>query len=93
MDKNTAYDKFAAWINQRPGLDWYNYQDRNLINQEYRHIAKQRDRAFNALGLFYSLPYDEAVLRSAMRAFSGRLSFDENDELQYTIGQYWPVVY
>lgn len=93
MNKNEVYDKFAQWINQRPDLDWYNYQDRSLMNAECRRIAKQKDDAFKALNLFFMLPYSEEILRDSMRAFSGRLSFDANDNLQYVTGQYWPTEY
>lgn len=93
MTKDEIANKFAEWINQKPGLDWYNYQDRNLINREYKTIAKQKRRAEQALDLFRKLPYSEEIMKDAMRAFGGRLSFDDNGNLQYIEIQYWPTEY
>ena len=93
MEKYTVYQKFYDWIMQKPGLEWINYGNSNLIRQEYRHIAQQKERALQALTLFGRLDYNKSQLRDAMRSFSGRLKFDSNDNLDYCTGQYWPTEY
>lgn len=93
MDKHEVSEKFYAWVNQKPGLEWVNYGNSAALRSEYRKIAQQKTRACEALNVFNALPYDEICLRSAMRYFSGRLSFDKSGNLQYCTGQYWPTEY
>lgn len=93
MEQAEVARKFKSWIEQKPGLDPYNYSSRSQMNGEYRRIAQQKDRALQALDLFWDLPYSEEYMHEAMRSFSGRLQFDDKGELTYCTGQYWPTEY
>lgn len=85
--------KFQKWIDQRPGLDPYNYSGRSQINTEYKHISAQKRRAQRALNVVYDLPYAKDTWKGAFRAFSGRLSLNDKGDLEYCTGQYWPTEY
>lgn len=102
-----AITAFKLWINQDPGLDPRDYGiDTTLPASKHDQIAKkafedekynikrQGKRAKEALNEFATLEYDPVVLESVMKSsFSGRLQFDDNEELEYCVGQYYPTEY
>ena len=92
--REEAIRKFSAWIRKRPSLEFENYGDVSAYRSELRTIAKQKHRAEAALVEFGASDYDPTTLESSMSgAFSGRLEFGANGELEYTTGQYWPTEY
>ena len=97
-----AWEAFAAWIAQKPGLDprdyFSSYSDANgrrAYRDDARTISQQKRRALDALGQAQLYPYDAAEMAEALRSgFSGRLTWDtESQTLEYCTGQYWPTEY
>jgi hypothetical protein len=83
----TALD---AFIRQRPGLDYRNY-DRASYAAEVRSIGRDLQDARALLRAVELRPsITAAVLRDALSP--GRLSWD-GKRLDYTTGQYWPTEY
>jgi hypothetical protein len=82
-----------AFIRQRPGLDYRNY-DRASYAAEVRSIGRDLQDARALLRAVELRPsITAAKLRDAFQsAFSGRLSWD-GKRLDYTTGQYWPTEY
>lgn len=79
-----------AFIRQRPGLDYRNY-DRASYAAEVRSIGRDLQDARALLRAVELRPsITAAVLRDALSP--GRLSWD-GKRLDYTTGQYWPTEY
>jgi hypothetical protein len=88
-----AVNAFRKFIESRPGIDANNYSNYRQLRREYANVARQKARAFKALMVLASHDYDTALLESAMRSYSGRLSFDDKGQLEYCAGQYYCVEY
>src|SRR5579885_3311527 len=113
-----AEEVFAAlekFINQRPNVDPNNYfspydrganlvNGRNAYRSELRDIAKDRKRALAALDTARGLqPGRCDVLADSLRAYSGRLQWNNGDDitanpchergLYYYAGQYYSTEY
>ena len=92
-DKQAIISALAAWIKQRPGLEYGNYGDPVSYRAELRGINRDLQDARTLLRAVELLSIDgEALARAFQRAFSGRLSWD-GARLDYCTGQYWPTEY
>jgi hypothetical protein len=92
-----------AFINQRSGIEYGNYQSgdakrtREAFNGDYRPMLKHGKQArelLRAVELRESITAENLV--EATRAYSGRLQFVENGKgvaVDYTTGQYFPTEY
>jgi hypothetical protein len=84
----------CKFVSQRPRLDFHNYGDWKAYNSERREITKD-------MGDFHEL-LNHARLRvnnlddkikAYLQRSSGRLSINEDGQLQYITGQYFPTEY
>lgn len=98
MTKAQILSALAAFVAQRPGLEFGNYGNVSAYRSEMRAITRDR-HDFNALTAYVarrdSITADN--LKECFRAFSGRLSLSETPEggarLDYCTGQYFPTEY
>lgn len=95
MIPNEAFvaDEFRKWIKQPSGIDFRDYGDRECFAEEARRISGSVREALEALEAFEQTPFSPEIMEEALRAFSGRLSFSKNGELEYCVGQYFPTEY
>lgn len=105
MDKTALIQTLRRFIAQRPGLDPRNYVSHNrdiegfaAYRADSRAITKDKHDA-EAL-LSYIERRDsitaEDIVRASKNAFAGRLTITpkgEGFEIDYCIGQYWPMEY
>jgi len=84
--------KLQNFVTLRPGLEYANYCDPVAMRQEHKKIAQQKSD-FHKLALIAQGLSDAEIRDASKMAFSGRLSFDDNGEIDYTTGQYWPTEY
>ena len=94
LTKSEILEKLSTFIRQRPGLEFGNYGERKSYFSEMRSITKDRHHAetlLNAVAWRDSITADKLI--EATRAFSGRLQFNENGDIEYCTGQYWPTEY
>lgn len=96
--RDQILDLLAAFIRQRPGLEFGNYGDVTSYRSEMRSITRDRHIAERLLAdVRWRTSIDEARLRDAFRAYSGRLSLidrpDGSMDLDYCTGQYFPTEY
>jgi hypothetical protein len=95
MEKSTLLQALTTFARQRPGLEYGNYGDPVAYRSELSSITKSLTHfteLCNAVALRDGITA-ENILHSAKHAFSGRLSIDENGEIDYCTGQYWPTEY
>lgn len=86
--------KLQNFVTQRPGLEYVNYCDPIAMSDEQKKIARQKSDFITLARYCDWAKISDGQIREASRmAFSGRLSFDENGDVDYTTGQYWPVEY
>tara|TARA_R110000868_G_scaffold95522_6_gene262674 strand:- start:830 stop:1318 length:489 start_codon:yes stop_codon:yes gene_type:complete len=86
----SALDGFAAG---RPGLQYANYGDPVAYRAESRAITRDLHHVYTLLRrvqLAHSIT--SADLKTAFRAYSGRLTWD-GSKLDYCTGQYFPTEY
>ena len=97
LNQTLVFAAFAAFINQRPGLDFADYGDWKVFRSESASIGRDKKRAAAALYAAELLPWDAVVMKAAFSAFSGRLTpvirEDGKLALDYCTGQYWPTEY
>lgn len=96
--RDQILDLLAAFIHQRPGLEFGNYGNVTAYRSEMRSITRDRHIAKRLLAdVRWRTSIDEARLRDAFRAFSGRLTLtdlpDGRLRLDYCTGQYFPTEY
>lgn len=96
--RDMILDLLAAFVRQRPGLEFGNYGDVKMYRSEMRSITRDRHIAERLLAdVRWRTSIDEARLRDAFRAYSGRLSLidkpDGSMALDYCTGQYFPTEY
>lgn len=83
----------AAFISQRPGLDFANYGDVSAYRSESRQITADMHDAF---ALLDAVAARDSLTADDMRAVlmgSGRLTLSEDGRLGYCTGQYFPTEY
>lgn len=97
-EREACLTALAAWVRQRPGLEFANYGNAASYRAELRGITRDRHDAETLLkAVAYretAIPMD--ALRDAFRAYSGRLSWHwdgQRGRLEYCTGQYWPTEY
>ena len=97
LNQTLVFAAFAAFINQRPGLDFADYGDVRAWRNESAQIGRDKKRASAALYSAELLPWDAVAMKEAFSAFSGRLTpvirEDGKLALDYCTGQYWPTEY
>jgi hypothetical protein len=106
MDKRTQIlTALAAFIRQRPGLEYGNYcsgwhdaEGRKSYFREMRSIIRDKHIAERLLlDVTWRDGITETMLRDAFRAYSGRLSIEDRPDgsiaLDYCTGQYFPTEY
>ena len=99
MTREQILNALAAWIKQRPGLEFGNYGDMRTYRAELRQIAKDRRDAetlLRAVALRPSITAEDLI--AATRAYSGRLQIKDRGNavgvhIEYCTGQYWPTEY
>lgn len=103
MKKQQITQALRAFINQRSGIDFRNYQtsdwksSRESFMGDYRPMlrhGKQARAMLRSVELRESIAAENLI--SASRAFCGRLKFVERDGgvcCEYTTGQYFPTEY
>lgn len=90
----TTIEKLVKFVNQRPGLDFCNYGEIRAYRTEMREITNDRKDFFELLGLASRRVQNlENKLNEYLSKSSGRLTIDENGNLEYCTGQYFPVEY
>lgn len=91
----TTIEKLTAFVNQRPGLDFSNYGDVKSYRSEMREITADRNDYFELLSLAHARYKDKLneVLTEYLKKSSGRLTLNENGNLEYCTGQYWCTEY
>lgn len=97
MEKQAMIEALRRFINQRTGIDFRNYSDRENFMGDYRPILRYGRHArtmLRAVELRASITAEN--LLAASRAYCGRLQFVEKDgkvSIDYTTGQYFPTEY
>ena len=105
--KQAICDALAAFIHQRPGLEFANYGDSASYRSESRSITRDRDIAvtlLNAVRWREGITAD-ALIEAAQHAYSGRLTLKDcratyadgsvyhKYSVNYCTGQYFPTEY
>lgn len=100
MDKREQIlTALAAFIRQRPGLEFGNYGDWRAYRSEMRSITRDMHIANKLLAqvAWRTSTIGEQDLRQAFRAYSGRLTLVDREDgslaLDYCTGQYFPTEY
>jgi hypothetical protein len=97
MSKQAIIAALYKFINQRSGIDFANYGEREYFMGDYRPILKYGRHArqlLQAVALRDSISAES--LLKATSAYSGRLQIVERDdkvECDYCTGQYFPTEY
>lgn len=90
----TTIEKLTKFVNQRPGLDFANYGDVSSYRSEMAEITRDRSDYFELLALAFSRMDDlNDKVTAYLKNTSGRLTLNENDQLEYCAGQYFPTEY
>ena len=90
----STIDKLIKFVNQRPGLDFQDYGDISAYRSESAEITRDRADFFELLSLASRRINNlDTVITEYLKSNSGRLTMDENGNLQYCTGQYFPTEY
>lgn len=90
----TTIEKLTKFVNQRPGLDFSNYGDVSSYRSEMAEITRDRTDYFELLSLAFSRVDNlNEVLTQHLKTTSGRLALNDQDNLTYCTGQYFPTEY
>lgn len=90
----TTISKLVKFVNQRPGLDFSNYGDTKAYRSESREITRDKHDFEELLALAVSRVSNlEEALATYLKSSSGRLILNENGNLEYCTGQYFPTEY
>ncbi len=97
MSKQAIINALRVFINQRSGIDFANYGERQSFMGDYRPMLKHGRYARQLLRFVERCDsITDKMLLDASRAFSGRLQFIERGDkvgVDYTTGQYFPTEY
>jgi hypothetical protein len=89
--KEIMLNALAAFIRQRPGLEFGNYGDRKSYAAELREITKTRHEAFELLAF---VGRSSITAENLLANSRHRLNWNqEEDRWEYTTGQYFPTEY
>lgn len=103
--KEAICNALAAFIRQRPGLEFRNYcsswtdtEGRRAYFTEARRIARDKR---DAESLLLAVRHNDgisadAIIAASQRAYSGRLTLEPHEDgvtVDYCTGQYWPTEY
>jgi len=97
MSKQAIIQAISKFINQRSGIEYGNYGERESFMGDYRPIlkhGKQARQLLRAVELRDSITAKD--IQEATRAYSGRLQLVERGNkvgVDYTTGQYFPTEY
>lgn len=95
--RDAILNALAAFVAQRPGLEYGNYGDPSTYRAELRRITKQRHDAEALIAKVRQTSITAEALLAAFRSFSGRLTPHvlnaDTVTLDYCTGQYWPTEY
>lgn len=96
--KQDIMHALAAFVAQRPGLEYANYGDPKIYRAEMRSITRDRhdyDILAAAVACF-SITADD-LIKASRGAYSGRLTIKEEGDRRVTVsyctGQYFPTEY
>lgn len=97
MNKQAMVNALYKFINQRSGIEYANYGERESFMGDYRPILKHGRHARQLLRFVERCDSITAeMLLEASSAYSGRLQFVERGDkvgIDYTTGQYFPTEY
>jgi hypothetical protein len=105
MGKQDIINALYTFAHKRPGLepgnyisDWRDVEGRRAYAAESRSITKDlREARVLLRQVELSGISADQLIDAARRAFSGRLSINQNDKgeviIDYCTGQYWPTEY
>lgn len=102
MNKQAMINALYAFISQRSGIEFGNYQcgdwkqSREAFMGDYRPILRHGKHARRLLRYVERSSITAEQLKEASRAYSGRLQFIERGDkvgVDYTTGQYFPTEY
>lgn len=90
----TIIEKLTKFVNQRPGLDFANYGDARAYRTESAEITRDRADFFELLSYaFRRIDNLNELVENYLKNTSGRLTLNDEGELQYCTGQYFPTEY
>lgn len=92
MTKTQLLDQLHVFINQRPGLNWQDYNDAQLYRRETREIYRDLVLAREMLGLIASNPEITADMLSEYLDGRNRLRL-EGGVVDFIAGQYFATEY
>lgn len=97
LNKQAMINALRLFINQRSGIDYANYGERESFMGDYRPILKHGRHARTMLRFVELVDSITAqMLLEAASAYSGRLQFIQRGDkvaIDYTTGQYFPTEY
>lgn len=95
--RDAILNALAAFVAQRPGLEYGNYGDPSTYRAELCRITKMRHDAEALIAKVRQTGITAEALLAAFRSFSGRLTPVVREDgavaLHYCTGQYWPTEY
>lgn len=89
-------EKLKNFVNQRPGFEFANYGSMKNYRADYTEALKDKHSFYELLALaqnFVTYSELQETLFIYLKRNSGRLTLDENNNLQYCVGQYFPTEY
>lgn len=92
MTKTQLLDQLHVFINQRPGLNWQDYNDAQLYRRETREIYRDLVLAREMLGLIAFNPEITADMLSEYLDGRNRLRLD-GGTVDFIAGQYFATEY
>lgn len=95
-DYSGTIEKLKAFVEQRPGFEFVNYGSMKYYKADYSKALKDKNSFYEILALaqnFVTYSELQETLFIYLKRNSGRLTLDENNNLQYCVGQYFPTEY
>ncbi len=90
----TTIEKLTKFVNQRPNLDFSNYGDVSAYRSESAEITRDRTDYFELLSYaFQRINSLNEQLEKYLQTTSGRLTLNNDGNLEYCTGQYFPTEY
>jgi len=90
----STIEKLVKFVNQKPNLEFANYGELSSYRKESREITSDRKDFFALLSLAQRrIDNLDTQLTNYLSKNSGRLTINENGNLEYCTGQYFPTEY